>query len=98
MNEVEPGPKHVGIHGPEDDATGAIAWLIRASMLGSLVAFVAALLGNVPVLLAGVLILAAGCVAVGVLMFKDARRLGQPITRSLRRGCSAAVWWLHEYH
>lgn len=96
--EEEPASKHVGIHRPEDNATGVVAWLIRVSMLGGSIGFVAALLGNLLVLFAGVLVLVAGCVAVAVLTFKDARRLGQPISRSLRNGFGAALGWLYDYH
>jgi hypothetical protein len=67
-------------------------------MLGSLVAFVAALFGNVPVLVAGVFVLFSGCVAVGVLAFREAKRLGQPAIRSVRRGVRAALGWLYDYH
>jgi hypothetical protein len=97
-SDEDPAPKHVGIHRPEDNATGVVAWLIRVSMLGGSIGFVAALLGNLPVLFAGLLVLVAGCVAVAVLMFKDARRLGQPISRSLRIAIGAALGWLYDYH
>lgn len=96
--EEEPAPKHVGIHRPEDNATGVVAWLIRLSVLGGLIGFVAALIGNLLVLFAGVLVLVAGCVAVAVLTFKEARRLGQPISRSLRKGLGSALGWLSDYH
>lgn len=92
------GPRHAGVPGPEDDGTRAVGWVIQASMLGSLVAFVAALLGNVHVLVAGVVVLFSGCFAVGVLAFREAKRLGQPATRSLRRGVRAAFGWLYHYH
>lgn len=75
-----------------------MSWVIRASMLGSLVAFVAALFGNVPVLVVGIVVLLFGCVAVGVLAFRNARRLGQPAVRSLRRGIRAGLGWLYDYH
>lgn len=97
-NDGAPAPKHAGTPGPEDNATGTVAWLIRASMFGALLGFVAALFGNVPILIAGVVVLIAGCVAVGVLVFQDAQRRGEPSTRSLRRAFGAALGWLYDYH
>jgi hypothetical protein len=49
-------------------------------------------------LVAGIVVLLSGCVAVGVLAFRDTNRLGQPAVRSLRRGIRAALGWLYDYH
>lgn len=89
--------RHIGSHRPEDHASPALAWMIRASMLATLVAVVGALLGYMVLFLTALGVFGAGAVAVGVLAFRDARQRRKTRMRALQDGLLAAVRWFTDF-